>query len=99
MTVGKLTLQQKLACPAQLVEMPERWATRMGDGKLLIPAPRDVEAVVRTVPRGRVMTHGELRKELAARAGAAATCPLTTGIFLRLLAEERKSNRPRVRSV
>jgi len=40
------------------------------------------------VPQGHVMTFTQLRAELAARAGAQAACPLTTGIFLRLVAEE-----------
>ena len=64
-----------------------RPAEIVAEGKLLIPAPNDVEALVRKIPRGRVMTQGEVREELARAAGVEAACPLTTGIFLRLVVE------------
>jgi len=64
-----------------------RSAEVVEDGKLLIPAPNDVEALVRRIPKGRLTTQGELRRELAKAAGVEAACPLTTGIFLRLVAE------------
>ena len=42
---------------------------------------------MKKIPKGSVVTQGSLRDELAKAAGADATCPLTTGIFLRLVAE------------
>jgi alkylated DNA nucleotide flippase Atl1 len=54
---------------------------------MLIPRPLDVEALVRAIPKGRVLTQSKLRERLAADAGADCACPLTTGIFVRIVAE------------
>jgi hypothetical protein len=56
-------------------------------GTMLIPSPRDVEAMIRTVPKGGVITVARLREDLARKFAADVTCPLTTGIFVRISAE------------
>ena len=48
---------------------------------MVIPAPREVDAVMRQVPRGKVVTVNEIRAVLAERHGATIGCPITTGIF------------------
>ncbi len=55
--------------------------------KMLIPTPADVLEVVNQIPSGSVTTPVELRKTLALNADADVTCPLVTGIFLRIIAE------------
>jgi hypothetical protein len=55
-------------------------------GTLLIPTPLLVAEEVRRVRRGRLVTAAEIRERLAARFGADRTCPLTTGIFLSIIA-------------
>ena len=55
----------------------ERWGGR----SMVIAAPRDVDALMRTVPRGRVTTINHLRAALARKHGTETTCPITTGIF------------------
>ncbi len=54
---------------------------------MLIPTPKLVDAYVRQIPKGKKITTETLRKDLAAEYHAEATCPLTTGIFLRIVAE------------
>jgi hypothetical protein len=54
---------------------------RWGEGTFVIPAPIEVDELMRRVPRGRLITIDELRKVLAARHGATIACPMTTGIF------------------
>jgi len=54
---------------------------RWGTGTMAIPAPREVDALMRRVPRGKLTTIDEIRKALARRHEATVTCPLTTGIF------------------
>ena len=54
---------------------------------MLVPNPRMIEELVREIPSGAVSTPRLMRKILAARYGAETTCPLCTGIFLRLIAE------------
>jgi alkylated DNA nucleotide flippase Atl1 len=58
-------------------KMSKRWGT----GKMVIPAPREVDALMRQVPKGRVVTINELRAALAKRHKADFACPITTGIF------------------
>ena len=52
-----------------------------GTGTFVIPSPREVDALMRRVPKGRLTTIDELRKALARRHGATMACPITTGIF------------------
>jgi hypothetical protein len=54
---------------------------------MLIATPKIVEHYVRQIPPGHSVTTAELRADLAREYGAEHTCPLTTGIFLRLVAE------------
>ena len=54
---------------------------RWGEGTCVIPAPRDVDALMRRVPQGKVTTVNELRAALATKHGATIACPITTGIF------------------
>jgi hypothetical protein len=58
-------------------KMSRRW----GRGTVLIPAPAQVDAVMRRVPRGKLITINEIRGLLAAQHGATIGCPITTGIF------------------
>jgi hypothetical protein len=66
------------ACEAQIVADPR--------GRMLIPTPLLVAAELRRVPRGRLITAAVLRERLARRAGADFACPMTTGIFLNIVA-------------
>lgn len=55
--------------------------------KMLIPTPKLIEAYIRQVPKGKSVDPATIRKDLAMEYGAEVTCPLTTGIFLRIVAE------------
>lgn len=57
--------------------MTQRWGT----GVMVIPAPREVDALMRQVPKGRLVTINELRAALAKKHQADFACPITTGIF------------------
>jgi hypothetical protein len=54
---------------------------RWGAGTFVIPAPKEVDELMRRVPKGKLTTIDELRKTLARRHGATIACPITTGIF------------------
>ncbi len=62
-------------------------------GKMLISSPREIDRVVCGIRKGRVMRMGELRQHLAALHGDDYTCPLTTGIFVRIVAEAAEEER------
>jgi alkylated DNA nucleotide flippase Atl1 len=72
---------------AKIVTVPPRMQKRFGRGKMLIPRPLDVDAVIRKVPRGKLVTQGQIRETLALASGADVACPITTGIFIRIIAE------------
>lgn len=66
---------------------------RFGKGTMVIPKPLDVDALIRRVPKGNLITVTQLRQELARRCKADVACPLTTGIFVRIAAEAAEEDR------
>ena len=60
-------------------QMSKRWG-RPGD-TCVIPAPMEVDEMMRQVPRGRLTTINQIREKLARKHGATIGCPITTGIF------------------
>lgn len=58
-----------------------------GRGKMLIPKPLDVDSLMRSIQKGRLVTVEQIRERLAEDFHADFTCPLTTGIFIRIAAE------------
>jgi len=78
----------------KIVDIPPKMS-RFGAGTMLIPTPQLVDKLIREVPRGKLVTVKELRRKLAADFGANVTCPLTTGIFIRIAAEAAEEDRAR----
>ncbi len=64
-----------------------RIQARLGKVDMLVPSPREVEACVRAVPQGQITTVSQIRDFLARKYSVGVTCPLTTGIFIRIAAE------------
>ncbi len=60
---------------------------RKGMGTMVIPSPLDVDAFIRSVPKGRVVTVRQIREYLAGKYAVDTACPLTTGIFVWIAAE------------
>ena len=58
-------------------KLTKRW----GEGTFVIPAPLEVDALMKRVPKGRLVTINELRAALAANHKTDFACPITTGIF------------------
>lgn len=58
-------------------KMSKRWGT----GTVLIPAPVEVDEMMRKVPEGKLITINEIRSALARKHKASIGCPMTTGIF------------------
>ena len=58
-----------------------KMSKRFGTGTMVIPAPMEVDELMRRVPKGRVTTINELREALARKHHADFACPITTGIF------------------
>lgn len=74
---------------AKIVEVTPKMAGRFGvqaGQKMVIPRPKDVEMLVREVKKGQLITPVLLRKRLAQTYQVDVACPLTTGIFLWMVA-------------
>ncbi|MFN0052848.1 MAG: hypothetical protein ACKV0T_11705 [Planctomycetales bacterium] len=65
----------------KVVKITPAMAHRFGTGTVAIPAPREVDAIMRQVPRGRLITINLIRERIAQAQGATIGCPMTTGIF------------------
>ena len=76
----------------KVVQIPPTMS-RFGKGTMLIPTPTLVDEMIRKVPKGRLITGGELRRKLSADLKTNVTCPLTTGIFVRIAAEAAEEDR------
>jgi len=91
---SRVPWREKMEKPQEpkLVQVPPKMS-RFGKGMMLIPTPKLVDRMVRQVARGRLVTVGEIRRKLAADFSADVTCPLTTGIFVRIVAEASEEDR------
>jgi hypothetical protein len=99
----KKSWREKLADDKGLPKIGQttgRLSKRWGEGTFVIPAPREVDALMKKVPRGRVVTINELRAALAKKHQTNFACPITTGIFAWIAAhaaaEDEAENKKRV---
>jgi alkylated DNA nucleotide flippase Atl1 len=72
-------------------KMSKRWGT----GTVVIPAPREVDEIMRMVPEGKLITINDIRAALATRHRATIGCPITTGIFAWIAANASEERRQR----
>jgi alkylated DNA nucleotide flippase Atl1 len=80
--------------------IPDRLKARWGEGTFVIPAPNEVDELMRRVPKGKVTTINHLRAAIAKKHGATVGCPMTTGIFAWIAAnaaEEIAAAKPNAR--
>src|SRR5438445_1447861 len=78
------TWREKLADDKDLpkvVRITGRMSARWGKGTVAIPAPREVDAIMRKVPAGKLITINEIRQFVARKHKATIGCPITSGIF------------------
>lgn len=71
----------------KVVTGPSKWEKRFGGRRVLVPTPLLVDGLIRKVKKGRLITVAQIRERLAKDFRADSTCPLTTGIFIRISAE------------
>jgi alkylated DNA nucleotide flippase Atl1 len=55
---------------------------KWGKGTVVIPAPKEVDEIMKKVPGGKVITINQIRETLARKHGTTICCPLTTGMFV-----------------
>lgn len=84
MAYRRKTWREKLADDKGLPKIAKiegKMTNRWGTGTMVIPAPRKVDAMIRTIRKGRTATINDLRAMLAKKHGVDICCPITTGIF------------------
>jgi hypothetical protein len=62
------------------------WGYTRGDG-MYISTPQIIEDYIKQIAKGKSVDTITMRNDLAVENNAVFTCPLTTGIFLRIVAE------------
>lgn len=80
----KKSWREKLADSKDLPKVEHikgKLSKRWGTGTVVIPAPKEVDAIMRRVRTGKLITIDEIRTKLAKKHGATIACPITTGIF------------------
>lgn len=83
------TWQQKYDARTEpSVEVLQKPAAGMQAGqRMLIATPAIINEYLQAIPAGQAVSVATLRRDLAATHDADVTCPLTTGIFLRIVSE------------
>jgi hypothetical protein len=67
----KETWRQKLVSTTQkqnlprVVEVNEKMSKKWGEGTVVIPSPVEVDALMKTVPRGKFITINQIREYMA----------------------------------
>jgi len=74
-------------------KITEKMSKRWGTGTVVIPAPIEVDEIMRRLPEGKLTTINEIRKALAKKHGATIGCPITTGIFAWIAANAAEEQR------
>ncbi len=80
----KKSWREKLAESKDLPKVEtitEKMSQRWGTGTVVIPAPKEVDEIMKEVPKGKLITINDIRGILAKKHGATIGCPITTGIF------------------
>ena len=73
--------------PHEVKPAPRDMAGMKKGEMMLIPSAQIVDAFLRAIPKGSTMEPKSFRRGLAAQYGAEVSCPITTGIQLRIVAE------------
>ncbi len=76
--------QEKLADSKDLPkvqEVTETMSQRWGTGTFVIPAPIEVDEIMKRLPKGKLTTINQIRAILAQKHGVNFACPITSGIF------------------
>jgi hypothetical protein len=75
------------AKPAKVVTLHTDFAGVKAGMEMLISCPADIATYVSRIPYGETRTIPRLRTDLSRAAKADAMCPVTTSIFLKVVAE------------
>jgi hypothetical protein len=83
------TWQEKMnpGAKPKIVRLDKPYAGVAVGAKLLVATPEIVRDYIAAIPKGETRTVREMREDLARTYKADATCPASSGIFVRITAE------------
>jgi hypothetical protein len=85
---GKTWTDKILAGKPHEVKVNEKGFADIPPGSvMLIATPKIIDEYVKQIPKGSSVSLQTMRKDLATEFKAEYTCPVTTGIFMRIVAE------------
>ncbi len=92
---SKIPFREKLDKPEspQYIQIKPEQEKRWGKGIMVISTPREIQDIIRSIPTGKLLTMDSLRNIISLKHNVDIACPLTTGIFLRILAEASEESR------
>jgi alkylated DNA nucleotide flippase Atl1 len=95
--------QDKLREPKGLpkvVKLKEKASKRWGGNTMVVPAPQEVEYIMRHIPEGKLTTVNQIRSFIARKHRTDICCPVTAGIFIWIIsnaaAEQERQGRKNV---
>lgn len=65
----------------KVIKLNSALKKRYGKQTMAIPSPLDVNAIMKKVPPGKLITINRIREKIANKYHAEMGCPITTGIF------------------
>jgi hypothetical protein len=68
-------------------KLEKDFADMPAGSKMLIATPKIIDMYIRHIPKGKRGSLATMRRDLASEYGAEYTCPVTSGIFLRIVSE------------
>lgn len=72
--------------PKLMTITDEKSIKKYGGNKMYFAPPIDYDAIMKRIPRGKVITVGKIREYFARQSGADFTEPITAGIFISIVA-------------
>ena len=84
----------------RIVQIEGRLSKKWGTGTCVIPSPKEVNQLMKKIPKGKLATINQIRETLAKKHKTTIACPITTGIFARIAAgaaeEEAKEGKKNI---
>jgi hypothetical protein len=86
---SKKTWTEKLHCDKEpkIKRIDFNFADIPANSNMFIATPQIIDNYIKQIPKGKIVSVQTMRKDLAIENKADYTCPVTTGMFLRIVAE------------
>jgi hypothetical protein len=84
----------------KVVKIKPKQQKKWGKGTIAIPSPLEVNEIMRSVPKGKLITINKIREKVAKKHKATIGCPICCGIFANITAhaaeEDRKEGKVKI---